>query len=308
VADLRNEVYVLERAEERRSTRREGRETSRGPDDGLQVTMTRVKSLLTRVSELVQQARNIEDLVLVEHYRGTAWKPSDFEGEFSEMEGRLSSLYLELYAGHTSDPNQFTLVLFRGASKALSEGANCSMLDLAAAYCDIAKARDFSVGLYAITPQSDRPALNGFPLKNADDPVRGLRLHAERIQYPHDLFEMTLSDVLGIGIEFRGEYANPFFAAEVGRHTFVYKSGKQDCAVDGVVGPMREYHTPYDVTDLLWLREQPLRRKYHKVSERIEDKVSNRNLFWRPKKLAVVLSPELDEQLHTKAKAWVHGD
>ena len=70
---------------------------------------------------------------------------------------------------------------------------------------------------------------------------------------------------------------------------------------------MSDYRTPLDVTNLDWLREQPIRRSYDEVTEYIEDKIAKRNYFWRPRQLAVVLTPVLEEQLNSRAKAWVHG-
>ena len=258
VLRLRNEIYRLRQAEERRQRKLKRR--GKAPSftfTAEQARMLAQQQLLTRIDALVHDASSLEDSALGDLYANRSLDLPGIAAARKQLDLDLRSLLFELHKVQNESRGQLTLCIFGAALE--------RVLELSVAYEHVCSAHPVNLNRYWLkmhdrrldeaarsagagrsqgTP-AERPVMHLLHRKRHDDDHPAKVVDVFRPQ-PHQ-FNAPPADVIGVALQIQGEQPVALLETETGRHEFRRSAGKpEECFVETHNGLLLKYEPPPD--------------------------------------------------------------
>ena len=303
VQELRNDIYRLQRAKQRRKTQT-ARATRSVPFEQ-EAQLTAWQALAERVDRIAADAVTLEDQVLGSWYMG---QPLDTPTIISQVEDQLKplrALLLELFALQCERPNYVTLVVY---------GENAEWRNvLAQSYCDLAAAHAYQVEVYQILSYSERPPNVSDRILLGDRDAENAKLRrqanetkllAQRVgsgEFP----KWRITDqATGIALCIRGLCSWLLLEAEEGLHIWQEPRSKRRCLVHVSQAAMTDYQPPRRIDRREGIGNQRERRVWNRPRKNIDDKLSPRKVFWSNESLDPFLATLVEQHLTNRVEGW----
>jgi ATP-dependent Clp protease ATP-binding subunit ClpC len=312
VMELRNEWFMLQRAEQRLADQRARGGTARpGKPDEDRWTADRlelVRSLIGQVDGLADEAAALEEHLLTGFYLGRpSWDISRAD-DAKRLAASLDDLARRLYAAQFRQSDSITMVIY------------CRQLRwlylLSRAYYELASSQRYAVDVYALQTRSDSQDLppNAFLLGDCDsaDPQRRAQANETRLlvvplaDLGRDL-EKEANEAIGVALGIRGPQARLLLESEDGLHVFQDRREKTGCLVHCSDQDILRYRPPHRVDRRDGIGNQPVRRVCDAARKRLTDRVLGSQMHWPGEFSEGLLTQLVQAVLESRIKEWMRS-
>ena len=302
ITDLRNELFRLERTEQR--LRKRELKGLPGMERELAGRLDVLRGMDRRMDEIWRGAVASEELALLSCYGEVELDADRTQKDLQARCGDLAALRLDLFGLQFDKPDYATFVIYGEE--------NGWLLALAEAYHGLF-VQQGKVHAYQLTSYSQPgPADTGrFPLGDRESPdpklreqANGTRLQAEPFE-GWGLYSSEPTPALrGIALCLDARLTWPRWSAESGLHELVYEANKRTAGLVHVSeSRITGYRPPEKVDRKEGIGGQDVRRVYNRPRKSVEDRLSGKRQRWSGSP-AEIIGAMAEERLTLQVDEW----
>jgi hypothetical protein len=299
---VQNELYRLEREQQRANRRRRDRAVS----PRRLIDVANLKRLREGCAAVLARAKAIEDEFLLACYTGGTYDAAAILDGLAAGGAEFHSSVIELYRREHDDTDAITVVVY-GSDLAWN-------FMLAETYLNLARKRQCAVQAYEIgLSGKDSPSdSRTFPLKaavsdeprsrkKADQPV----LVASLIPEPEGFLGNPREGLIGIALRFQGLVARPIFEPEAGLHEFLVGKRRERVLVDCSTALIQEYEPPPKIERKEGISLQPVRRSYQLARRTIDDRLTGSSTRWSGEDFGPAVMRLAEDRFLSHLRSWL---
>jgi hypothetical protein len=270
-----NQLFMLEQEQKRQEARRKRQQK---PVYNIE-RAARIKICRAIVDELASVLGSIgaiEDEALLYFYDSEPPNGPPRVADMRTFEARLDAILLQLLAMQIAQPHRACMVLL---------GDRERVLDLGRAYYELGLKNEYRLEMCWYAPYGRE------------------QFRRHRIDHVDQFLESPDDSLVGVGMQFAGNYASPRFSPEAGVHLFSNDGKNTRCVVEATDEHLNAYVPPPRHQWPEDIAPAHARRLYDIPGEFVRDRTLKTEWSWTRGKIQSTIIQAVEQQLHLAARA-----